>query len=88
MAQKQDFDLFVARKTGSYKVCQRQFEYWECKMKDCDEEKENLFNKKQKLLKALEAIKVAVSAYIYFFILYIFILTDTQLKLCSNTSII
>jgi hypothetical protein len=45
-------------------------------MKDREEEKENLVNKKQKLLKALEEIKVPVSAYIYFFILYIFILTD------------
>jgi hypothetical protein len=31
--------------------------YWECRMKDCEDEKENLVNKNQKFLKALEAIK-------------------------------
>jgi hypothetical protein len=41
--------------------------YWECRMKDCEDEKENLVNKNQMLLKALEAIKVPVSAYTYFF---------------------
>ena len=57
-------------------------------MNYCIDEKESLSNKNQKLLKALKAIKVPVSAYIYFFILDIFILTNTQLKLCSNTPII
>jgi hypothetical protein len=54
-------------------------------MKDCENEKENLVNKNQKLMKALETIKVPVSAYIYILILDIFILTNTPLKLCSNT---
>jgi hypothetical protein len=35
-------------------------------MKDHENEKENRVNKKQNLLKALEEIKVPVSAYIYF----------------------
>jgi hypothetical protein len=43
--------------------------YWECRIKDREDKNENLVNKNQKLLKALEAIKVPVSAYIYFFIL-------------------
>jgi hypothetical protein len=35
-------------------------------MKDCEDEKDDLVNKNQKLLKALEAIKVPVSAYFLF----------------------
>jgi hypothetical protein len=45
-------------------------------MKDREDVKENLANKKQKLLKALEAIKVPVSAYIYF-LFYIFLYSQT-----------
>jgi hypothetical protein len=30
--------------------------YWECRMKNREDEKENLVNKNQKLMKALEAI--------------------------------
>jgi hypothetical protein len=36
-------------------------------MKDREDETENLVNKNQKLLKALEAIKVPISSYTYFF---------------------
>jgi hypothetical protein len=39
--------------------------YWECRMKDRGNEKDNLVNKK--LLKALEAIKVRVSECIFLF---------------------
>jgi hypothetical protein len=51
--------------------------YWECMMKDREDKKEKLVNKNHKLPKALEALTVPVSAYIYFFILDIFILMNT-----------
>jgi hypothetical protein len=56
-------------------------------MKDHEDEKEKTCQKNHKLLKALEALIVPVSAYIYFFILGIFILMNTLLKQCSNTSV-
>jgi hypothetical protein len=43
-------------------------EYWECRVKNRKDEKENLVNKNQKLLKALEAFKVSGSKYIQIYI--------------------
>jgi dsDNA-specific endonuclease/ATPase MutS2 len=46
--------------------------YWECMMKDREDEKEKLaINKNHKLPKALEALTVPVSAYIHFLKFYI-----------------
>jgi hypothetical protein len=59
--------------------------YWKCRMNDREDEKEHLVNKNQKLLKALETTKVPGSSYMF---LVIFILSNIQLKLCSNKFII
>jgi hypothetical protein len=45
--------------------------YWECMMKDREDEKEKLVNKNHKLPKTLEALTVPVSAYINFLKFYI-----------------
>jgi hypothetical protein len=74
--------MFVARKPAHIKETNHKLnKYCECRMKDRDDGNEKLVNKKNKLLKAQEAIKFPVSVYIYFFILGIFIHTNTLLKL-------
>jgi hypothetical protein len=48
-------------------------EYWECMLKDREDEKEKLVNKNQKLLKTMEAIKSQywhLSIFLYFRYLY------------------
>jgi hypothetical protein len=46
MARKQKFDLFVARNPDHIKdVNGKLNKYWECMLKDCEEEKEKLVNK-------------------------------------------
>jgi hypothetical protein len=56
-------------------------------MKDREDENENLVNKKQKLLKALEEIKVPVPAYKYF-LFYIFLYSQTLNKNCAVTRLL
>jgi hypothetical protein len=49
--------------------------YYKCRMKDHEDEKENLVNKNQRLLKALEAI-TSIGIYL-FFLFYIFLYSQT-----------